>query len=119
MSLKDELPKSRITMSYTAKTNKTSSASRLPPPTLITGHFSLRTSKNRDLDLEQIASTNSITLNEAIKTTNNQPGILHPISEQASENKPAKRSFQRLFGNLKAFFSHPISFFHRRKNLSS
>ncbi len=69
MAVQDELPRSRITLTYRTTINGTTEDVRLPFRVLMLGDFSLGTSEDRKLDLEErkLRSVNGRNLNDLMK----------------------------------------------------
>lgn len=105
MPIQDNLPKSRITLTYRTNINGQSAEVKLPFRVVVMGDFSLGSSKDRQLDLEerQLRSVNDTNINELMKDMDMSVSL--EVDDKISSDAGAKMSVTLPVTGMKSF--HP------------
>ncbi|WNG17733.1 type VI secretion system contractile sheath small subunit [Cystobacter fuscus] len=103
MPIQDNLPKSRITLTYRTNINGQSAEVKLPFRVVVMGDFSLGSSKDRQQDLEerQLRSVNDTNINELMKDMG--MSVSFEVDDKISTDAGAKMSVTLPITGMKSF----------------
>jgi type VI secretion system protein ImpB len=101
--IQDNLPKSRITLTYRTNINGQSAEVKLPFRVVVMGDFSLGSSKDRQQDLEerQLRSVNDTNINELMKDMD--MSVSFEVDDKISTDEGAKMSVTLPVTGMKSF----------------
>ncbi|OJH40306.1 type VI secretion system contractile sheath small subunit [Cystobacter ferrugineus] len=117
MPIQDNLPKSRITLTYRTNINGQPEEVKLPFRVVVTGDFSLGSSKDRQQDLEerQLRSVNGSNLNDLMKDMG--MSLSFEVDDKISADAGAKMSVTLPIDRMKSF--HPDEIVHHVPKLKA
>jgi type VI secretion system protein ImpB len=117
VSIQDNLPKSRITLTYRTNINGQPEEVKLPFRVVTMGDFSLGSSKDRQQDLEerQLRSVNGSNLNEVMKDMG--MSLSFEVDDKISAEGGAKMSVTLPIERMKSF--HPDEIVHHVPKLKA
>ncbi|MET0402227.1 MAG: type VI secretion system contractile sheath small subunit [Cystobacter sp.] len=117
MPIQDNLPKSRITLTYRTNINGQSEDVKLPFRVVVMGDFSLGSAKDRQQDLEerQLRSVNGSNLNEVMKDM--AMSLSFEVDDKISSDGGAKMSVTLPIERMKSF--HPDEIVHHVPKLKA
>jgi len=117
VSIQDNLPKSRITLTYRTNINGQPEEVKLPFRVVTMGDFSLGSSKDRQQDLEerQLRSVNGSNLNEVMKDMG--MSLSFEVDDKISAEGGAKMSVTLPIDRMKSF--HPDEIVHHVPKLKA
>jgi type VI secretion system protein ImpB len=115
--IQDNLPKSRITLTYRTNINGQPEEVKLPFRVVVTGDFSLGSSKDRQQDLEerQLRSVNGSNLNDLMKDMD--MSLSFDVDDKISTDAGAKMSVTLPIDRMKSF--HPDEIVHHVPKLKA
>ncbi|ATB39306.1 hypothetical protein CYFUS_004750 [Cystobacter fuscus] len=117
MPIQDTLPKSRITLTYRTNINGQQEEVKLPFRVVVTGDFSLGSSKDRQQDLEerQLRSVNGSNINDLMKDMG--MSLSFDVEDKISTDAGAKMSVTLPIDRMKSF--HPDEIVHHVPKLKA
>jgi type VI secretion system protein ImpB len=115
--IQDNLPKSRITLTYRTNINGQTEDVKLPFRVVVMGDFSLGSSKDRQQDLEerQLRSVNGSNLNDLMKDMG--MSLSFEVDDKISADGGAKMSVTLPIDRMKSF--HPDEIVHHVPKLKA
>ena len=117
MPIQDTLPKSRITLTYRTNINGQLEEVKLPFRVVVMGDFSLGSSKDRQLDLEerQLRSVNGSNINELMKDM--AMSLSFEVDDKISADGSGKLTVTLPVNGMKSF--HPDEIVHQVPKLQA
>ncbi|HYI00511.1 type VI secretion system contractile sheath small subunit [Hyalangium sp.] len=117
MPIQDKLPKSRITLVYRTNINGEAEDVKLPFRVVVLGDFSLGSSKDRQLDLEErkMRSVTGSNLNDLMKDMG--MSIAFEVDDKLSSDGEGKMAVELPISRMKSF--HPDEIVHHVPKLKA